>query len=328
MKKRYLMLALALVLLAGCKKTWVAKVGSVEVTEKDLQDRMKVSEIYYPNSGKRYIALSQLVQGYLDEEVLKQLGYKVDESTWEAESKRIDENTKAPDVLKKLKAVYSLDHAGYIKTFIRPVYGERYLYNEVFLKVPEIHKEQRAKAEKFIQQAAAKPEAFKELAQKMGLKAGELKVSEKEGIQPMEESERKKALEPEGRPPEPAGLEQAKFMIDKVKGLEDGKVLSEIIEWQEGYQILRLVRKETGVPAQEGKAHLLEPPKMHPSPEGAVNAGEEGEVYIIQSVSIPKRDYDEWFWSYAAKIPINIVDKALKAELLKEVGWTSKLKLE
>jgi len=54
----------------------------------------------------------------------------------------------------------------------------------------------------------------------------------------------------------------------------------------------------------------------------------EGEAYVIESVSIPKRDYDEWFWSYASKIPVKINDKALKDELLKQVGWTSKLKME
>jgi len=295
MIRRIAGLILLIAVLSGCRKPAVAQVGSVPITEEDLTQRMKVSEIYYPKSGQRYVALAQLIQGYLDEEVLKQLGYQVDEATWEAESKRIDESTKAPDILKKIKDVYGLDHKGYIKTFIRPVYSGRYLYNEVFLKSPEFQKEERAKAENFMREVQAAPDQFTEIAEKMGLKPGQLLVSEKEGIQPYEES--KKKLEPAGRPMEPAGIEQAKFMIEKVKNLQPGQVHPEIIEWQEGYQVLRLV-------------------------------GKEGEAYVIGSVSIPKKDYGEWSWSYTSKIPVKINDPALKAELLKEVGWTSKLKIE
>jgi len=232
MFRKYAFFIVALAIVASCKKPWVAQVGSVQITEKDLQDRAKVSEIYYPKSGQRYVALAQLIQGYLDEEVLKQVGYKVDEAVWEEESRRIDENTKAPDVLKKIKDVYGIDKSGYIKTFIRPVYGERYLYNEVFLKSPEIHKEQRQKAESFIRSAMASPDSFKSLAEKQSLKAGTVLVSEKQGIQPYEE--KKKKLEHPGRPEEPAGIEQAKFMIDKVKNLFFGQVLPKINEWQGG----------------------------------------------------------------------------------------------
>ncbi len=295
MGKRLAGLLLFGAILVGCKKPPVAQVGSIPITEDDLTRRMKVSEIYYPKNGQRYVALAQLIQSYLNEEVLKQLGYKVDQSTWEAESKRIDQNTKSPEQLQKIKDVYGLDHQGYIKTFIRPVYAERYLYNEVFLKSAEIQKEERAKADTFMREVQAAPDQFSKIAEKMGLKPGRLLVSEKEGIQPYEESKRK--LPPAGRPAEPAGLEQAKFMIDKVKNLSPGQIDPEIIEWQEGYQALRMV-------------------------------GKEGEAYVIESVSVPKKDFSEWFWSSASKIPIKIVDPALKAELLKQVNWTSKLKME
>lgn len=293
--RRFILILTALALVIGCKKNYVAQVGTIQITEEDLLQRAKVSEIYYPKSGQRYVALAQLIQGYLDEEVLKQLGYKVDDSVWEAESRRIDENTKAPDVLKKIKDAYGLNKSGYIKTFVRVVYAERYLYNEVFLKSPEIHKEKREQAENFIREASAVPESFKSLAEKQSLKVATLLVSEKEGIQPYEDSGKK--LEPAGRPPEPGGIEQAKFIISKIKDLKDGQVLPEIIEWQEGFQVLRLVKKD-------------------------------GEVYTIESVSVPKIDYDVWFWGYASKIPVRINDPALKSELLKNVGWASKLKIE
>ena len=66
----------------------------------------------------------------------------MDEAELGGEAGRIDANTKAPDTLKKIKDIYGRDRKGYIKTFVRVVYAERFLYNEAFLKSGEIHKEQ------------------------------------------------------------------------------------------------------------------------------------------------------------------------------------------
>ena len=290
-----LLLMVAIILAAGCKKKdIVAKVGDIEITKKDLDYRAKVSEVYYPKSGQPYVALAQLIQSYLDESVLKAVGGKADDAAWEAEAKRVDENTKAPEVLKKIKDVYGLDHAGYIKTFIRPVYAERYLYNEIFLKSKDISKDQNEQAKKFLAEAIANPSQFEAIATKMSLKASKMKLNENTGIAPFEES--KKVLSrPEN--PEPAGMEQAKFLIDKIDKLSPGSVYPEIIEWQEGFQMIMLVDKKD-------------------------------KDYIVETVSVPKRDYDSWFWENAAKVPVKITDPALKAELVKQVGWASKLKFQ
>ena len=269
----------------------MAQVGDIPITKKDIELRAKVSEVYYPNSGKDYVALAQLIQGYLDDQVLTQLGYKVDDAVLEAEAKRIDDNTKAPDVLKKIKDVYGMDHKEYINTFVRVVYGERYLYNEVFLKVKDIHKAQLESAENFIQEAMKNPDSFSEIAEKRGLKPSKMKLSEKQGISPYDN---KRLKRPEMERPEPAGMEQAKMLIDKISGLKPGQISPQIIEWQEGYQIIRFVDKE-------------------------------GDDYIVESVSVPKRDYDDWFWEKASKVPVKIYDSKLKADLVKNVGWATRL---
>lgn len=46
----------------------------------------------------------------------------------------------------------------------------------------------------------------------------------------------------------------------------------------------------------------------------------------IDSVSIQKRSYNDWFWEKAGKIPVRIYDKKLKEELLKEVSWAKRIK--
>lgn len=132
-------LFIILLFFTGCNKT-VCVVGDINISEKDVEFRAKVSEVYYPQSGKQYIALAQLIKGYLSLQVLKSLGYEVNQSTLEEEARRIDKNTKAPVFLKKIKDIYGRDRNNYLKTFVTVVYAERILYNEIFLKSKEIPK--------------------------------------------------------------------------------------------------------------------------------------------------------------------------------------------
>lgn len=294
--RRVILAALSLSLLlplgftSGCAKK-VAEVGSIPITNKDIAFRTRVSEVYYPGSGKDYIGLTQLIKGYLSEEVLKSLGQKVDQSTWEAEAQRIDQNTKAPAVLEKVKNVYGRDRKNYLNSFIRVVYADRAVYNEVFLKSGAIHQQQRKNAEKFLQAALQSPSAFSETARDQGLETKKLKLSEQEGIQPLEAGTRPREN------PSGAGQEQAKRLIDAISSLKPGAVTPQVIEWQEGYQVLRFLKKD-------------------------------GKDYLVESVSVPKRNFDDWFWEQASGIPVRIYDPKLKDELLKNVGWAKNLKLK
>jgi hypothetical protein len=291
MKRKIIGAMFAAFLLAACKKDYVAQVGGTAITRKDLETRKKVSELYYPGSGKDYVALAQLIQSYLAEEVLRSLGYKLDAAAWEQEAKRIDENTRAPDTLKKIKDIYGLDRDEYIKTFIRPVYAERYLYNEVFLKNPEIQKNQLESAQKFIAEALNQPSDFSRLVTQKNLQSSRLRLSKKTGIAPFDERKLKPANLDN---PEPAGMEQAQILIAKLAGLKPGEVCPQLIEWPEGYQVLKFLKKD-------------------------------GQDYIVESVSIPKRPFDDWFWEKASQVPVKLNDRLLKEELLKNVTWAARL---
>lgn len=118
----------------------MCRVGDVSIHEEDINLRAKVSAVYYPQSEKKYIALAQLIKGYLSLQVLKSLGYQVNHSKLEEEAKRIDKDTKAPGILNKIKDIYGRDRNNYLKTFVAVVYAERVLYNEIFLKSKKIHK--------------------------------------------------------------------------------------------------------------------------------------------------------------------------------------------
>ena len=85
--------------------------------------------------------------------------------------------------------------------------------------------------------------------------------------------------------------------MEETSRIRPGAVYPKIIEWLESYQVIRLL-------------------------------GRSGKVFLLDSVSVPKREYEEWFWEQASKIPVKINDEALRNELLQEVAWSKNLRLE
>lgn len=198
MKNSFLVLAIiTLAFLSGCRNQ-ACTVGQIKITDQDIDYRAKVSEIYYPGSGKRYVGLAQLIKGYLALEILKTLGHPADAAKIEAEAQRIDTSTKAPETLQKIKDVFVENRQAYLNVFVKQVYAERVLYSEIFLKTSD------------------------------------------------------NQLEPRNQP----------------------------------------------------------------------------ETFRTDSVVVPKKSFDEWFWAKAAKIPVRIKDKTLKNELLSEVSWAKQLFLQ
>ena len=285
-------------LLLGCRSE-VAQVGHLSITEKDLSRQVQVSELYFPGSGQRYVALSQLIKGYLALEVLKSLGHRVDEAAFQGEDQRIDRETQAPELLQKIKGIYQGDQKAYLHSFVGVVYGERVLYHEIFLPSEEIHRASREKAEALLKATLPSPASLSRITRQQEVEVVNLRISAKRGIHPTEEAFRSKESPSEAHRSTEAHerLEQAQRLIGYLSNLQPGQLYPEVIEWSEAYQILRLLHKE-------------------------------GAVYFVQSASVPKRDYEGWFWEQAVKIPVRIFDPALKEELRKEVGWAKQLHLE
>jgi len=277
-------------LLLGCRSE-VAQVGHLSITEKDLSRQVRVSELYFPGSGLRHVALSQLIKGYLALEVLKSLGHRVDKAAFQVEAQRIDRETQAPELLQKIKEIYQGDQKAYLHSFVGVVYGERVLYHEIFLPSEEIHRASREKAEALLKAALSSPASFSQIAGHQGVEVANLRISGKQGIRPTKEAFRAKES------PSEAHLQQARRLIGYLSNLQPEQLYPEVIKWSEAYQVLRLLRKE-------------------------------GAVYFVQSASVPKRDYEGWFWEQASKVLVRIFDPPLKEELLREVGWAKQLHLE
>ncbi len=276
-----------MLLLAACSRE-AARIGDQAITERDVDLRAQVSEIYYPGSGKRYVGLSQLIKGYLEREVLSSLGRRIDRNVLEAEAKRIDRSTKAPETLAKIKNVYGADRDAYLETFVACVYAERTIYGEVFLKSPAIHTKPLETIQAVLASATQKPASFKSVALQQGLDYARLRISGTTGIIRLHEQQSGSERN--------AGQAEAARIIAILAGRSAGSIVPQVIEWQESYQVLRLVKWI-------------------------------GKDAVVESAAIAKRNYDEWFWELASRVPVRISDKRLQDELLREVSWAKNLRL-
>lgn len=277
-----------ILVLSACSRD-AATVGNSAISDRDIDIRTKVSEIYYPSSEKRYVGLTQLIKGYLSLEILRSFGHPADSAVLEQEAKRIDENTKAPEMLAKIKAVYGNDRKAYLRTFIALVYAERVLYEDVFQKSPDIHAAARMQAETLLRNASQTPAAFSETARQGGASVALLRISRNKGIQPQQNK-----LAP--RSAGPIGIEQAERLIPILSRLSPGNMLPQIIDLPEAFQVMRFMRKA-------------------------------GSDFLVESATIPKRTFDDWYWEQASKFPVRVHDAALKEELLREVSWARNLRL-
>ncbi|MDA8099331.1 MAG: hypothetical protein M0042_06870 [Nitrospiraceae bacterium] len=280
-----------LLILIGCSND-AARVGSTGISDRDIELRSKVSEIYFPGSGKPSVGLAQLIKGAVAAEVLRSKGFRMDDDSLDREIKRIDEQTKAPELLQKVKEVYQQNMPAYRRTFIQPAYAERILYREVFLMAPEIQTERKQTATVFLSAVTSNPDSFESAGRDLGISVVILNVSADSGIVP--------AGKESSKPPVDAmGKKVGRELLARIASHKDvkGPILPEVIEWPDGYQVVKVIKR--------GKS-----------------------TAVIQSAAIPKKSFDEWLWEQAKDIRVKIRDRALRDQFVKEVSWARNLNLQ
>jgi hypothetical protein len=98
----------------------VATVGSQALDERDLEWRRRVVLIYYPEANHQRAALGQLVEAALALEALRRRGITLPEGELLAEADRIQRQTRAPERLAAIRAVFGSDRDAYLRVFVRP----------------------------------------------------------------------------------------------------------------------------------------------------------------------------------------------------------------
>jgi len=140
-----------------------------------LQLRRKQIDLYYPGSGSREAALAQLVEGALAEHVLRINGIELDRAACIAERDRIDSTTRAPELLRRIRAVYAGDDEAYLNVSVLPDLARKRL-DEFYRNTPRFSQAARAAASAFLDEVAAAPDTFAERARARAVPSSTQKV--------------------------------------------------------------------------------------------------------------------------------------------------------
>ena len=298
MKSKRNLIALALIMaaaiLVGCGRASVAqpiiKVGEITITSRMLDTKLKIEQCYRDDKKmpERWLGLYKLVDEALMEEAAKKLGIFATPDILDEEAKRVDKETKAPELLASVKAV-CLDPT---------------LYKEVYLKPGLVNRVAHYKfaEDKAIQEVAFDKanEALKKAKDGKDLKSIE-GYSEQEidpdkitptGSSPINELSR---YNMEMTNPE-------KELIDTVlKTLKPGDVYQTVREDRYGFYVIKLLEKRdaqiTG-PAETGKS-----------------VG----YYKYEMVTCKKKEFDRWFNEFILTVKKEVFQPELVEQILKNV---------
>ena len=112
---------------SACGKRPIAKVDGIPIYSEDIKDEKGIQHAYGANYTDEEALLLLFQQKLREYVLLKKLGIKIREKDIEKEKERIDRETKAPEILNRVKAYFNKDKKRYLKAFVYPVLVSRLL---------------------------------------------------------------------------------------------------------------------------------------------------------------------------------------------------------
>lgn len=146
-------------------------------TPSDISLRNKIMPYLFPGET-RLLGAAQLENAELYARILEKYGMGVTDVALLKEQQRIEQNTKLPENLRRIKAAFQGDDGAFRRVYVLPVYVERVIYFDLFRNSETIHRESLDKAQRFLKRVKNHASRFEMLAKKEG--AAVARVSDKE----------------------------------------------------------------------------------------------------------------------------------------------------
>jgi hypothetical protein len=291
-KNKIIIFSLAAIILIGFFFFFhtVAVVGDLRISAKDVSYRNKVNKIFYPNDPNDY-GKEQLITAFTYAQILKNNGVEISDKVLKEEEARIDQNTKAPDVLEKIKKVYGNDKESYQKDFVLPTYAERTIYFDFFNKSKKAQAKSLAKVNDFLLSIAETKKPLSFLAQEQGYTYKKFEISKENGIEwenPKEKkiphsklidksatTKQKEVQQSIDEQSHNQAQESANFWIDNViSRMTPGQIVQEPVDNGENWMVVKYLK----------------------------NLGKK--TFEMEAILIPKDSYEEWLKTEKAKIKV------------------------
>ncbi|GIV28884.1 MAG: hypothetical protein KatS3mg027_2698 [Bacteroidia bacterium] len=270
----------------------VARVGNLEITDKDVESKIRIEEAY---SGKRIepaIALIQLLNDAVEMEVVAKYGVAPTVEEIKTLEEHADKTSKAPKILVKVKAIFGNDISAYRRLYIAPKIVNWKLRG-FFSRNSELHRDERRAIEEvylLVSRGVSFSEAVSRYNRLSAFAINENKPK-MEYLQttiawpPDAESYGAEALKKFGLDVRPA----EDPLVSILKTLSKNEIYSNIVEDDYSYKIIRLLERHSGKSGDEWKVEMIE---------------------------VRKRPFEEWLEKEAERLNIVITDESLKKEII------------
>jgi hypothetical protein len=209
-----------------------AVVGRTIITGKDISYRIKTEQAYGNEAITDEVALISLVNDALEEEAAGMNGVAVTQEEINSFNKHVDETTKAPEILEKVKLAFGKDRSSYERLYLKPKIMNRKL-RSFYDRDAGIHKAERALIEKAYSLVSS-GKTFQEAAEACGLKASTTDIEDKASDMPAE----LQRYIPKDEKPAKAPI------ISILETMKEGEIHKNIVEDEYGYKVIRLAGKK------------------------------------------------------------------------------------
>jgi len=209
----------------------VAMIERTAISTKHISYRISIEQSYGNEGMTPEAALISLINDSIEVETALMYNVVVTKDEMDTFRKYVDENTKAPEILQKVKLVFGGDQPSYERIYLAPKIINWKL-REFYTRNQELHKTEKALIEK-AHSLVSSWKTFQEAAEECGLKSTMFNVEDKEISIP---SGLQKYVDEDGRP-----LKDP--LVSILKTLSTGEVYKNIIEDNYSYRVIRLLGK-------------------------------------------------------------------------------------
>ena len=289
----------------------IAIVGDWNISKADVHYRDQVVHLNFPEE-KRSLGLYQLIKSMTNYQILKKYKVPVDEAQLQKEEERIEQNTKDPEQLQKVKDIFGKDHEAYQKIFILPNIVDHIIYYDLFLNDESIQQESLKAAADFIALASKDPKNFRAIGKSNKVLVRGLTLSLTKGMQ-WERDEKDKTVALPNK--------TDKKGIGGLKVIDESKNKSKVAQ---KFEADFAMSNSSVTEAQKWYDLLIKDMKEGEITPAPVNREEEWLVirYVkkkskdeheIEVAFFKKLDFSAWLEKEKAQVPVRILDSSYVA---------------
>lgn len=214
------------------EKAVVARVGTSTITRADILYKIQIEQAYDSATLPETAALVSVMQDAIEREVAKKVGVDATETEIAELSRFADENSRASEILQRVKAVFGEDQAGYARLYLSNKIVNRKL-RHYYSTSTRIHRAERTRIEQVLLLVnagntlaeAAKSTGLTMLRQELEIKAIEF-PTELKRYQPQNQTVPENPL------------------FAMLNQMQPGAINPSIIEDDNGYRVLRLITRD------------------------------------------------------------------------------------